>query len=326
MLTSKDLQTIERIIGYTFSNKGLLIQAFTRSSYHNEHPDSPDNEVLELIGDSVLSLSVLTYFKKQYTKVTSRGLLTDWNEGKFSALKSALVNKHRLAACIEQLGLASYLLVSRGDSKVDIEREASVKEDLFESIIGAIYIDSGENFNCSDAIVQRMLDIDAIVEESRRKLHISHRNDLQEWCQSKARRFDNPSYSYRQLAENRFLTTVQIPEIGLTVTTQAKSTKEGYEAAAKQMLEKLLAFPKDHFDRPEKATLNYVGKLLEQTQKAKQPAPLYRDVAEVILPDQTHRFTVSVTCLGISEEGTGASKKEARQNAAQKCLDRTNKI
>ena len=84
------IEQIEACIGYTFQNKGLLRQAFTRSSYRNEHPWEPDNEVLELIGDSVLSLSVLTYFKETYARNTEKGLLTDWDEGRLSALKNAL--------------------------------------------------------------------------------------------------------------------------------------------------------------------------------------------------------------------------------------------
>ena len=64
MFDNKTCAVIEGIIGYTFRNKGLLTQAFTRASYRNEHRGYPDNEVLELIGDSVLGLTVLSYFKR----------------------------------------------------------------------------------------------------------------------------------------------------------------------------------------------------------------------------------------------------------------------
>ena len=320
MLNENTVRIIEKTVGYRFLNKGLLAQAFTRSSYHNEHPDRPDNEVLELIGDSVLSLTVLTYFKEQYAQVTPRGLLTSWNEGKFSALKNALVNKHRLAACMEQLGLQKYLLVSRGDSKSDVDREASVKEDLFESIIGAIYIDSGEDFARTSAVVRKMLDIRAIVEESRQKLHISFRNDLQEWCQHKARRFQNPQYSYTQTAENCFTATVRISEIGLTATAQAQNSKTACERAAQEMLSKLAKFSSDHFNPPPQQSRNYIGELLEATQKERAQVPVYQDVSERILPDHSHLFTVSVSCLGLTATGTGASKKEAKHEAAKALL------
>ena len=67
MLINSEINSIEQTIGYTFKNKCLISQAFTRSSYHYEHPEDQSNEVLEFIGDSVLSLLVVDYLLDRYS-------------------------------------------------------------------------------------------------------------------------------------------------------------------------------------------------------------------------------------------------------------------
>ena len=321
-LDEKAIGEIENVIGYRFQNKGLLIQAFTRSSFRNEHPEYPDNEVLELMGDSVLSLSVLTYFKNTYAKNTPKGLLTDWDEGKLSALKNALVNKKQLAARMEQLGLQKYLLLSRGDIASGITQEASVKEDLFESILGAVYVDAEMNFERASAVVRQMLDIGMLVEQSAQRVHISYRNDLQEWCQHKKRKFQAPVYTEKQLADDDFRSTVSVSEIGMSATGSGKNMKYAREEAAKLLLQKLSEYSEDAFFSATVQTENHVGKLQELVQKAGHTSAdiAYADTKDEILSDGNHRFTVTCTYLDRQTHGTGNSKKEAKQNAAQMML------
>ena len=314
---------IEACIGYTFGSKGLLRQAFTRSSYRNEHPGELDNEVLELIGDSVLSLSVLTYFKETYAKNTPKGLSTDWDEGRLSALKNALVNKRQLASRMEQLGLHRYLLLGRGDIASEIWREDSVKEDLFESILGAVYVDSGMNFEVASATVRRMLDIRQLVEQSSAKVHLSYRNDLQEWCQHKKRRFSTPEYSEEQSADDDFLSTVSIPEINLSAKGRGKNVKAARECAAKELLCLLASYPEDAFWVPEVTAENFVGLLQEAVHRAKGDLSSirYQVVGDEIFPDGSHQFTVACCYAALSSRGVGSSKKEAKQAAAREMLE-----
>ena len=97
MLKKDAIESIERTIGYEFADKQLISQAFTRSSYHNEHPEDQDNELLEFIGDSVLSLIVVNILIDKYSGRDGSGLYACRDEGDFSMLKSALVNKQFLA-------------------------------------------------------------------------------------------------------------------------------------------------------------------------------------------------------------------------------------
>ena len=321
-LSEEKIARIEETIGYRFRNRGLLVQAFTRSSFRNEHPQYPDNEVLELFGDSVLSLSVLTYFKHTYAKNTPQGLETDWDEGRLSALKNALVNKRRLAARMEQLGLHQYLLMSRGDAASGIINEASVKEDLFESILGAVYVDSDMNFEIAASVVRHMLDIGQLVEQSAERVHISCRNDLQEWCQHKKRKLQAPVYTEIQHADDDFSSIVCIAEFDLRATGRGKNTKYAREDAAKKMLDLIAQYPEAKFYSAPVVVENYVGKLQEAVQKQGNTAVsvVYADHSDEILSNGDHRFTVSCSYLSHKTLGVGASKKEAKQAAAREML------
>ncbi|HBF15681.1 MAG TPA: hypothetical protein DDW30_08425 [Clostridiales bacterium] len=238
--TSFNQTAIENALGYRFRNPALLRQAFTRSSYRNEHPECLDNEVSELIGDSVLSLTVLSWFRETYMTVTENGLLTDFDEGQLSALKNGLVNKQHLAERMRQLNLGQYLLVSRGDYGTGIWQENSVLEDLFESIIGAIYIDTGCDFNAVSAIVRRMLDIAKMPLPEAKNIRLSWKNELQERTQ----RADNSLPLYKTVSDitrpdNSHCVTVSCTAFGITVTATGKNRKSAEESAAREMCEKV---------------------------------------------------------------------------------------
>ena len=155
----ENIAEIEKRIGYVFRDKALLRQAFTRESYCNEanrlrRVGYQSNEVLEFFGDSILSAVIVTCFIKKKTERYSYGIRSELCEGDFSNIRSKLADKKNLSENITRLGLEKYFLMGEGDAKLGIWNERSVKEDLFESIIGAIYIDSG--FDMSAAAVWTM--------------------------------------------------------------------------------------------------------------------------------------------------------------------------
>lgn len=231
-----DRNAIERVLGYRFESPALLRQAFTRSSYRNEHPERLDNEVLELIGDSVLSLTVLTWFRERYMKQTARGLETCFDEGQLSAMKNGLVNKRHLADRMRRLGLSRYLMVSRGDAGTGIWQENSVMEDLFESVIGAIYLDAGGRFDVVEPIVRRMLDIERMPLPEKQNIRLSWKNELQERTQ----KADNSQPVYKTLSDepmpgNAHRFTVGCTALGLTATGVGKNCKAAQENAAEAL-------------------------------------------------------------------------------------------
>lgn len=193
----KSIPDIEGKIAYTFRDKSLLRQAFTRTSYCNEASRSAglqSNEVLEFFGDSVLSACIITFLIKQRSQRYAYGIRTELKEGDFSNIRSKLSDKTNLSENIKRLGLQKYFLMGEGDAKLGIENEPSVTEDLFESIIGAIYIDSEMNMECVMRSVEHMLDLSVYLAPKAEAPIQSFKNQLQEYCQDKKRRLPAPVY------------------------------------------------------------------------------------------------------------------------------------
>ena len=178
-----NITEIEKKLGYTFENKRLLMQAFTRSSYSAEHIGEPDNEVLEFIGDSVLGMLVAkrlaTRYKhaeesperiqafRAYCEANGLGgypegstFEAELDEDEMSQLKIALVRRASLAAATAEAGLEAHLRMGKSDLASDIQSQDSVREDLFEAIIGAVAMDSDWNMHALESLVERMLRID----------------------------------------------------------------------------------------------------------------------------------------------------------------------
>ena len=146
------IDAIEKVIGYEFSNKALLIQAFTRESYAKEQRvkgfDCEGNEQLEFFGDSVLKYLVVSGALDNFTNIVEEtGLHVMYKEGKLSEFISHWTDKNMLSSRIDALGLAQYLIMSKGDINQKANENKSVKEDLFEALIGAMWIDSGKDVN-----------------------------------------------------------------------------------------------------------------------------------------------------------------------------------
>ena len=192
---NKNIPLIEQKIGYTFKDKSLLIQAFTRSSFCNENRGGGkgymSNEVLEFFGDSVLSTAIISMMLRDKTERYEHGVYTKLREGDFSNIRSKLSDKRNLSRSMEALGLHKYLLMGEGDGKLGIENEPSVMEDLFESIIGAVYIDCGMDISRVITVVSGMLDVSVYFSGDAAPIQ-SYKNALQEWCADKKHRLPAP--------------------------------------------------------------------------------------------------------------------------------------
>lgn len=189
---------IESGIGYVFRDKNLLCQAFTRESFVNEYRQRhageriQSNEVLEFFGDGVLSAAVVSLLIRDFSTRTENGVLTSLTEGQLSNMKAKLSDKKNLSRSIEKSGLQQYLLMSEGDKKLGIENQPSVMEDLFESILGAVYIDSEKSADAVMEVVSRVLDFEAYAAKNGNVQ--SCKNALQEYCADKKRRLPPPAY------------------------------------------------------------------------------------------------------------------------------------
>ena len=122
-MDEKSIVEVEKIIGYTFKNKKLLITALTHSSFVNENKSCEDYEKLEFFGDSILSAVIVTFLMKDNTKRYEHGIKTSFTEGDFSKIKSSLADKSNLSTSIMKLGLEEHLIMGEGDIKQNVKIE-----------------------------------------------------------------------------------------------------------------------------------------------------------------------------------------------------------
>ena len=194
-MTEKDLQEIQEIIGYSFKNPMLLQQAFIRRSYTQENSDHQNNEVLEFIGDKVLDLAVIRHLASMYGQTGTNGeYVSKYNEGKLTEIKKRLVSQTMLAHRIDILGLNKYLIMGKGDFENNVQDDISVKEDLFEAIIGAIALDCSWLWHQIDFALKMMLPIAEYLANGFDTDEENYVELIQEWCQKHNK--TTPCYSY----------------------------------------------------------------------------------------------------------------------------------
>lgn len=127
---------IEEKLNYIFRDKKLLMLAFVHRSFFNEHRDLVEqhNERLEFLGDSVLGLIISDYL---YAHLPTEP------EGYLSHLRSHIVEASSCAQLLNHLGIAQYVLLGKGERMNDGRGRETILADLFEALIGAIYLDGG---------------------------------------------------------------------------------------------------------------------------------------------------------------------------------------
>ena len=137
-----DLELLESILAYKFSDRTLLERAVTHRSWAHEQVAPGDehqarklhNESLEFLGDSVLGLVVASYLCNSYPLGT---------EGELSRMKHRLVSAPTLAKASQALKLGEFLRFGRGEEKSGGRQKNALLADVFEAITGAIFTDGG---------------------------------------------------------------------------------------------------------------------------------------------------------------------------------------
>lgn len=317
MLKSNAIKTIEEAIGYEFNHKQLLSQAFTRSSYHYEHPENQSNEILEFIGDSVLSLIVVNILMDKYSGQDGSGLYACRDEGDFSMLKSSLVNKHFLAKQMSKLNLQDYLKVSIGDECRGIRNGKSVLEDLFESIIGAIYLDSKRNLKKAEKVARNILEIDRFLRENDGEIRISYKNDVQEWCHRYG--YDLPKYDTQQ-TWNGFISYCKISELGICELGEGHNRKEAENSAACSALQQLEKNVEPGINNFIVSFENAINMLQDYCRQENYDFPYYETINDEIHDDNSHTFTVRCYLNNMRVDGIGIRVKEAKKQSAYNML------
>lgn len=124
-----------RQAGLLFNDFQLVRRALTHSSYINENPDAlEDNERLEFLGDAALDFLSAAWLYKHFPEM---------DEGQLTRLRSSLVRTEQLAEFAEQIQLGEAVLLGRGEEASGGREREALLCDVFEALIGALYMDSG---------------------------------------------------------------------------------------------------------------------------------------------------------------------------------------
>ncbi|WP_181348822.1 ribonuclease III [Thalassobacillus sp. CUG 92003] len=132
----EDFSTLQRKLGITFNRIELLRQAFTHSSYVNEHrkTDQEDNERLEFLGDAVLELGVSQYLYREFP---------DMAEGELTKFRASIVCEISLVRFANELHFSDLILLGKGEEMTGGRNRPALLADVFEAFIGALYLDQG---------------------------------------------------------------------------------------------------------------------------------------------------------------------------------------
>lgn len=168
---------LERIIGYTFQDKGLLETALTHSSKSNELKNKGVhvlcNERLEFLGDSVLSIVVSQYIYTRYK---------DEPEGVLTKIRSSVVCEKALAKYADRIHLGDYLHLGHGEEKNGGRHLPSITSDAFEALIAAMFLDCSQSTEKVRGFILPFV-IDEIEDIGRRSSFVDHKTALQQIVQ-----------------------------------------------------------------------------------------------------------------------------------------------
>ena len=130
-MDSQTLHNAEQALGHVFSDKALLLRALKHASQADSRVES--NERLEFLGDSVLGLVICDYLYQIYPNSL---------EGELTKIKSNIVSRRTCAELATDLGLVDFLQLGKGMGARK-ELPQSLAAAVFESLIGALYLDAG---------------------------------------------------------------------------------------------------------------------------------------------------------------------------------------
>ncbi|MGF7436458.1 ribonuclease III [Lentilactobacillus senioris] len=120
-----------------FNNPDLLDEAFTQASYVNEHKEQHLKfyERIEFLGDAVLQLVVSEYIFLRYPKLP---------QGRLTRLRAAMVNEQSFSSFARECHFDQYIRLGKGEEKAHARQRDSLLCDIFESFVGALYLDQGK--------------------------------------------------------------------------------------------------------------------------------------------------------------------------------------
>lgn len=220
-----DKEAVEKSLDYVFTDEVWLKQALTHPSSDQKRSTNLNYERLEYLGDAVLELVVSRELFSRYPKA---------DEGLLTKMRSAIVSRAHLAELCARLGWGEQLTMSPQLEKTGGRKAVSVLANTFESVIGAVMMDS--NYNAARKVSLHLLDASLNVAQS--LISINYKGELLEVLQSI--NGQGPKYAVELVDESKpagpFRARVLWNELELGVA-EGQSKHKAEMAAAAQALE-----------------------------------------------------------------------------------------
>jgi len=130
------LRRLEVKIDYRFKEPRLLVAALRHRSVltRDNLGRHESNERLEFLGDAVLDFVIAEYFYHLFPGMV---------EGQLTKLRSVIVSGTSLVGAAQRMDLGDALILSDNEDRAGGRNRASILEDAFEALIGALYLDGG---------------------------------------------------------------------------------------------------------------------------------------------------------------------------------------
>ena len=210
-------------LGIIPNKEKLYIEAFTHTSYSNEH-NCKNYERLEYLGDAVLELLMSEYLYKN----------TEFEEGEMTKLRANYVCENALYEYSLRLNLNDELLLGHGEEESGGRYRKTIVADIFESFIGALFLDQGIE-TVKKFLYQYVI---PLIESKEVSFFDDYKSVLQELAQT-----DKRDIEYEVVSEDgpphdkKFTIQVKLNNI-VYGTGVARSKKEAEQLAAKDALQK----------------------------------------------------------------------------------------
>ena len=225
------MQKLEETIGYRFRDPKLLETALTHSSFANERHDSGEEsyERLEFLGDSILGHITADFLYHHEPPIP---------EGRMTRLRAELVCEQSLHRIAQRLELGKYMRLGRGEERTHGRERPSILADMVESILAAVYLDSGSLEEPRRFIQNELLSRADLGEQHRSE---DYKTALQELIQRKP----NQVISYEMLGQSgpdhdkTFVFRVSVNGVAVGEGS-GHSKKEAEQMAAREALETMV--------------------------------------------------------------------------------------
>jgi ribonuclease-3 len=213
---------IEARVGLTVHDVALFQQACLHKSALRLHNNTGSYERLEFLGDSVLNFVVTRYLFERYPR-SSEGFLT--------RIRTKLVSGMTLCTLASKLGLQDLVVMNDRANRLGWRNNDRIKEDIFEAIVGALYLDQGIP-TCRRWIVQLLethVDWDHLLEDT------NFKDILMRTCQANG--WELPEYRMEQASgpEHQRQFTVAVWVRGARVSEGADCSKKRAEQHAARL-------------------------------------------------------------------------------------------